>query len=122
MILKKWWDQLAPSNGGEPVRLPHKELLADRGFLVYVMRTYPAMVPDLKGFHLTIEAWRGGRDAGGWKLPAIDEDSLEELEDEDAAWVRHWIRMKQGEAGSYAPMDGFTALVLHFKDNVAGLT
>ncbi len=65
MILKKWWDQLTPSNGGEPLRLPHKELLADRGFLFYVTRTYPAMVPYLKGFHLTIEMWRGGRDAEG---------------------------------------------------------
>jgi hypothetical protein len=54
-ILKKWWDQLAPSNGGEPMRLPHKELLADRGFLDYITRTYPAMVPYLKGFNLTIE-------------------------------------------------------------------
>jgi len=49
-------------------KLLHKELLSDQGFLVYVTRTYPAMVPYLKGFHLTIELWCGGRDADGWKL------------------------------------------------------
>ncbi len=76
------------------MRLPHKELLVDRGFLVYVTRLYPAMVPYLKGFHLTIETWRGGRDAKGWKLPASDEDSLEELEDKDATRVHHRIGMK----------------------------
>ncbi len=54
-------------------------------------------------------------------MPASDEDSLEELEDEDATWVRHWIGMKQGDAGLYAPTDGFTAPVLHFKDSVAAL-
>jgi hypothetical protein len=58
-ILEKWWKQVAGSN---VPKLSHKELLSDRGFLVYVTRTYPTMVPYLKGFHLTIEMWRGGRD------------------------------------------------------------
>jgi hypothetical protein len=35
--------------------LNHKDLMSDRGFLVYVTRAYPGMVPYLKGFHLTIE-------------------------------------------------------------------
>jgi hypothetical protein len=52
-ILKKWWDQLTPRTEGDQLKLSHKELLSDRGFLVYVTRTYPAMVPSLKGFHLT---------------------------------------------------------------------
>jgi hypothetical protein len=34
-------------------------------FLVYITRMYLAMVPYLKGFHLTIEMWRGGQDAEG---------------------------------------------------------
>jgi hypothetical protein len=54
-ILKKWWGRLSKVKDGEDQRLSHKELLADRGFLVYVTRTYPALVPYLKGFHLTIE-------------------------------------------------------------------
>ena len=53
--------------------LAHKELLSDCGFLVYVTRTYPEMVPYLKGFHLTIEMWRGGRDEEGYKLKDIDD-------------------------------------------------
>jgi hypothetical protein len=71
------------------VKLSHKELLSERGFLVYVTRTYPAMVPYLKGFHLTIEMWRGGRDAEGWKIPEGNEDLLAEVEDKDAARVCH---------------------------------
>jgi hypothetical protein len=50
-ILEKWEAALAVSN----LELVHKELLADMGFLVYVTWTYPALVPYLKGFHLTIE-------------------------------------------------------------------
>jgi hypothetical protein len=50
-ILEKWEAALAVGNP----ELVHKELMADRGFLVYVTRTYPALVPDLKGFHLTIK-------------------------------------------------------------------
>ena len=36
--------------------------------MVYVTRTYPPMVPYLKGFHLSLEMWRGGGDAEGWKI------------------------------------------------------
>ncbi len=52
-ILEKWEAALAVIDP----ELAHKELLSDRGFLVYVTRTYPALVPYLKAFHLTIEMW-----------------------------------------------------------------
>jgi hypothetical protein len=45
----------------------HKVLEQYRSFLVYVTRTYPSMVPYLKGLHLTLDSWRMGRDAKGWK-------------------------------------------------------
>jgi hypothetical protein len=28
---------------------------------VYMTRAYPSMIPYVKGFHLTIEMWRGNR-------------------------------------------------------------
>ena len=68
-ILAKWKAEL---DKGSP-NLSHKELLSDRGFLVYVTRTYPAMVPYLKGFHLTIEMWQCEQDAEGWKLRGGDD-------------------------------------------------
>ncbi len=45
-----------------------KKLLSDRGFLTYVSQTYPAMVPYLKGIHLTVDSWRPNRDEDGWKI------------------------------------------------------
>ncbi len=74
-ILKKWWDVPTAAKEDEELRLSHKELLLDKGFLVYVTLMYPTMVPYLKGFHLTIEMWRGGRDAEGWKLQGGDDGS-----------------------------------------------
>ncbi len=72
-ILDKWWVILLAE---KKPKLPHKELLSDQRFLVYVTRTYPAMVPYLKGFHLTIEMWRGGQNAEGWKRKSTnDEDN-----------------------------------------------
>lgn len=59
----------------------HKELLSDRGFLVYLTRNYPAMVPYLKGFHLTIEMWRGDRDEDGWPLKSPLSRSDEVVDD-----------------------------------------
>ncbi len=130
--------------------LSHKELLLDRGFLVYVTRTYPAMVPYLKGFHLTIKMWRGGRDFEGWKVQEGDEVSIssgqsldswdamlagsqgvdlslvasylvERSEDEDVARASHCMRIKGGYGGLDAPEDGFTYPVPRFKTDIAAL-
>jgi len=48
-------------------RLNRQRLEEMRGFLNYVVRTYPWMNPYLKGLHLTIDGWRPGRVAGGWR-------------------------------------------------------
>jgi len=53
----------------------YKELESIRGFLVYVVRTYPAFNPYLKGIHLTLDSWRTGRRWDGWKAEA-EEDVL----------------------------------------------
>lgn len=34
---------------------------------MYVSRTYSAMVPYLKGLHLTLDSWRPDRDEDGWR-------------------------------------------------------
>jgi hypothetical protein len=52
---------------GTGTGLDGKQLLRDRGFLIYISCAYPAMVPYLKGIHLTIDHWRPGRDDDGWK-------------------------------------------------------
>lgn len=45
-----------------------KSLEQIRGFLVYVVRTYPGFSPYLKGIHLTLDSWRPGRGEDGWKM------------------------------------------------------
>jgi len=45
----------------------HKTLECQRGFLVYVTRTYPSLAPYLKGIHLTLDSWHPGRNSEGWK-------------------------------------------------------
>jgi hypothetical protein len=58
--------------------LNHKDLEKKQGFLIYVTRTYLAMVPYLKGIHQTLESWRPNRDAAGWKWKAMhDKDPKE---------------------------------------------
>jgi hypothetical protein len=47
--------------------LVRKDLERRRGFLLYVTRTFPAFVPYMKGFHLTIDGWRRNRSDDGWK-------------------------------------------------------
>jgi len=59
--------------------IPFKELERVRGFLVYTTRTYPEMVPYLKGIHLTLDGWRDGRDNEGWKWVKPKEEMEEDM-------------------------------------------
>ena len=78
---------------------------------------YPAMKPYLKGFHLSLEMWRGGRDAEGWKIkpdpiqapPPMEGDEQDDIVD-DKGFVR--------ERG---PASGLTPIVPRFRDNLEAL-
>jgi len=70
-IIVKWLQKL---EAGEDM-LEHAALLSDRGFLVYVTQAYPALKPYLKGINLSMETWRGNRDAEGYKLPPDSEST-----------------------------------------------
>lgn len=48
-----------------------KTLEKQRGFLVYVSRIYPSLVPYLKGIHLTLDSWRPNRNKDSWKAQSI---------------------------------------------------
>ena len=93
--MKTILQKLASVLDGGAKELNHSELISDTGFLVYVTRTYPSMIPYLKGFHLTAHMWRGDRDEEGWKLPpkqSLDDDdnsvtSLDSLTRLDRAFL-----------------------------------
>jgi hypothetical protein len=53
--------------------LDHKNLEKTRGFFNHLQRTYPSITPFLKGLHLTIDGWRGGRDDELWPTDADSE-------------------------------------------------
>jgi hypothetical protein len=121
-ILGKWWNLVTSQD--DP-KLCHKDLLLDQGFLVYVTRTYPAMIPYLKGFHLTIEMWRGDRDSEGWRTRddlSVGSIEVDQAEDEDVAGGSHQIRKHAGMGNIHAPEEDMTTPVQRFKDNLAALT
>jgi hypothetical protein len=67
-------------------QMNRKELERTRGFLNYVYQTYPPLTPFLKGFHLTIDGWREGRDEYGWGMSdRLIKDELLEEQDDPAA-------------------------------------
>jgi hypothetical protein len=137
-IINKLWKQVAVDVTPE---LSHKELLSDRGFLVYATRRYLAMVPYLKGFHLTIKMWRGGCDTEGWRVQVslsigvkVSMSSLDstraggyqldlylEDEDEEVARAAHHLGVKTGGGDAYAPGNGLTVPVPRFKDDLVAL-
>ena len=64
-ILDRWKIKFVVSD--EP-NLNHKDLEKDLGFLVHLAMSYPNIKPFLRGFYLTLNSWREGRDKAGWKL------------------------------------------------------
>jgi hypothetical protein len=78
-VSQKKWDKAQTilndllSQYSSPLSLPEfnlKDLERKVGFLVHLAMAYPLMLPFLRGFYLTMNSWRGGRDSLGWKLPA----------------------------------------------------
>jgi hypothetical protein len=90
-ILTKVEGTLLESKGSQQVvRFPFGQFRRDTGFLVYVMGTYAAMTPYLKGFFLTLYGWRSDRDIEGWKMKGqlaahqMEREGGQEVEDNEA--------------------------------------
>ena len=64
-IVEKWHKAVVKEGSS---RLNRKELERGVGFLVHLSRSFPCIMPYLKGIYLTMESWRVGRDEDGWKL------------------------------------------------------
>jgi hypothetical protein len=82
MILQEKWDktkgllkELTNMLGEGP--LPLQWLLEIRGFLMYVVRTYPWLNPYMKGMHLTVDSWQPGHAEDGFKMTAKEIQALE---------------------------------------------
>ena len=64
-LLKKYVEAFAESDA--PI-FDHKQMQRDVGFFVHQALTFSSMMPFLKGFCLTMNVWRPGRNGDGWKL------------------------------------------------------
>jgi hypothetical protein len=69
-----------------PEGLNRKRLEQIRGFIIYVVQTYPTMKPYLIGLHMLIDDWRSNRDAEGWRLSDCIPDSVM-IKEEDGNWI-----------------------------------
>ncbi len=116
-IREHWWSLL---ERGE-TNLDSMHLRSDCGFMVYMTQAYPGMKPYLKGFHLSLETWRGGRNSKGWKLPKQQEQ--EESKAMEAATLDNFHNFKLnllmhlligGDGHHDAPSSGFTQAAPQF--------
>ena len=78
-IVCRWFQQVV--EGGE-LNVEAKQMEKDVGFLVHLSRTFPATFPYLKGFYLTLNSWRKGRNDEGWKYSMSEWKAALELEDD----------------------------------------
>jgi hypothetical protein len=109
--------------------------------MVYVTQIYPAMKPYLKGFHLSLESWRGNHDAEGWKLPVkkiksntqiMDMDTEEgdnkvgnpgtnRMEDIKEKLLSQTLIRGDGETQHDSPLSGLTEAVPRFRVDLEAL-
>ena len=120
-ICTKWLDEVRTGDGS----LDHASLRSDKGFMVYVTQAYPSMKPYLKGFHLSMETWRGGRDAEGWKLPAGASEGIDEADMEDSdEWVEVSVvdgKVSDTVSPPSGPASGITQAVPRFERDLEAL-
>ena len=64
-IVQHWFEEVVERKA-QTVNAAQME--RDVGFLVRLSRTFPAMFPYLKGFYLSLNTWRKGRNDKGWKF------------------------------------------------------
>ena len=65
---KAMLDEVEAMCSRTPFALNRKQLEEIRGFLNYMVQTYPPLKPYLTGFHITIDGWRAAdRDSEGWR-------------------------------------------------------
>ena len=64
-LLEKYVDAYTKSDSPT---FDHKQMQRDVGFFVHQALTYNSLMPFLKGFYLTMNVWRPGRNGEGWKL------------------------------------------------------
>ena len=64
-IVKHWFDEVVVGKNQE---VNAAQMERDVGFLVHLSRTFPSVFPYLKGFYLTLNTWRKGRNDEGWKF------------------------------------------------------
>ena len=92
-IVEHWHDEVCV-NRRRSVNASQME--RDVGFLVHLSRTFPAVFPYLKGFYLSLNSWRKGRNDEGWKYSmaewraALDlDDTLPSYRVRDEARIAH---------------------------------
>jgi hypothetical protein len=110
-----------------------KRLEQIRGFLIYVTRTYPGIVPYLIGIHTTIDGWRNNRQISGWQLPRsfmwdrqaaeTEEDKAPRPEEEPPVVVWAVPRLKNDIDGLLRLMKGSNPRVRKYRCKTsAGVT
>ena len=108
--------------------LEFRRLRSDRGFMVYVTQAYPSLKPYLKGFHLSLETWRGRRNDEGWK----EHPQLVQVQDEqkvagdaltnDELKIQHLVESTLGKSNdAREPPSGMTQAAPRFKADLEAL-
>ncbi len=74
-------------DGGSGV-IDFKTLESYRGYLIYICRTYPAINPNLKGIHLTLDSWRPWRAEDSWKLSMAEIRAAQLKEGDEPSYLK----------------------------------
>ena len=91
-IVRRWHKQVVEE---EETKVEAKQMEKDVGFLVHLSRTFPSTFPYLKGFYLTLNSWRKGRNDEGWKYSMAEWKAALDLEDDLPGYrVREEVRRK----------------------------
>ena len=78
-IISHWHEEICKKRSRQ---VNAAQMERDVGFLVHLSRTFPAIFPYLKGFYLSLNSWRKGRNDEGWKYSMAEWRAAMDLEDD----------------------------------------
>ena len=90
LIIQHWQEEVIRKKSAT---VDAGQMERDVGFLVHMSRTFPALFPYLKGFYLSLNSWRTGRNDEGWKYSMAEWRAALGLDEEMPSYqVRSRVR------------------------------
>ena len=118
-IIKHWFEEVVVEKKQE---VNAAQMERDVGFLVHLSRTFPSVFPYLKGFYLTLNTWRKGRNDEGWKFTMSEWRAALDMDDAIPSYKVEAAAKRGGDTQMYSDRPVMVKTVPRLAPDLLALT